>query len=376
MTQGKFRLRNIALALGVVGLLSFGLPMVGDWLAPEGGFVSRVQAEDSHSHTEGSTTSHGHSEGSSGGKPPWAGTPGGRNAFLSGGATGGHSSGGHSSGGSSGGHSSGGSSGGDSGHSSGGSSGHSGASGGGHSGGSSGGHTSGGHESGGGGKGKGKGGPQYGKSTHGSGEKHSGHVSGQHGSDHETGADRHFGGGSGLHGPGGVPEGIGNGKGGRRYWGGWAIPDEDGDGTPTQYAEDTSVFYINPGPGGGGSSRAANLSGTFRCSDVGAKASQAARFSKANMERGHEVQRLLNSDATAPDDEYREHALLANLQQEMLKPVPDPATVGTYIGVIAHTEVTPELVTHVCFHMCVPSADSAFMNEVAANANTVRLALK
>jgi hypothetical protein len=387
----------------MAGLFSAGLPIVADRLAPESGFVSEVHAQDTHSHDEGGTTSHGHAEGSSGGPPPWAGTPGGRSAYLGGGTTGGHDTGGTT-----GGHDSGGTTGG---HDSGGSSGHSGGggpppgkgpggSGGGHdTGGTTGGHdtggTTGGHDSGGcgggsgghsggGGCGGGGGGEEgmgkgymYGKETHGGGKKHVGHMSGQHGSPHETGADRHFGGGSGLGGIGGVPEGPGNGRGaGRRYWGGWVIPDDDGDGIPTQYAEDDSTLYFNPGPGGGGSSRAASLSGSFRCSDVGPVLAQKARFSDKNMERGHEVQTALQSDATSSDDEYREHALLASFQEEMLKPKPDPEVAGTYLGLIAHTEVTPGVVKDVCFHMCVPAGDAGTLEAVASIAEVVRVAVQ
>jgi len=395
MTNRGFRLSQLVLALGVAGLLSAGVPLMSGWLVLEGGLVSEAQAQDTHGHSEGGETSHGHSEGSSGGKPPWAGTPGGKPAYMSGGATGGHTTGGHDTGGTTGGHDSGGTTGGH--DSGGGSSGHSGGggpppgkgpggSGGGHdTGGTTGGHDSGGgsshasgggHSGGGGEEGMGKG-YMYGKETHGGGKKHVGHMSGQHGSPHDTGADRQFGGGSGLGGIGGVPEGPGNGRGaGRRYWGGWVIPDDDGDGIPTQYAEDDSTLYFSPGPGGGGASKAASLSGSFRCSDVGENLAQAARFSKSNMERGHEVQRVLQSDATSPDDEYREHALLASFQQEMLKPEPDPTVAGTYLGLIAHTEVTPALIEDVCFHMCVPSGDAITLEELASNAEVVRVAVQ
>lgn len=380
MTSKAFSYTQLAVALGVAGLLSAGLPVVTDWLGLDGGLVSEVRAQDTHSHDEGGTTSDSHAEGSSGGKPPWAGMPGGRNAYLGGGMTGGHDTGGTT-----GGHESGGSSG----HSGGGGpppgkgpggsgEGHSGGSGGHDAGGATGGHDSGGGSShaGGGEEGMGKG-YMYGKETHGGGKKHVGHFSGQHGSPHETGADRHFGGGSGLGGIGGVPEGPGNGRGaGRRYWGGWVIPDNDGDGTPTQYAEDDSTLYYSPGPGGGGASRAASLTGSFRCGDVGANLAQTARFSKANMERGHEVQRVLQSDAKSPDDEYREHALLASFQEEMTKPSPDPTVAGTYLGLIAHREVTPGLIRDVCFHMCVPAGGAETLEEMASNAEVVRVAVQ
>ena len=395
MTNRLSRLSQLVLALGMAGLVSTGLPIVADWLAVAGGLVSEVHAQDTHGHTEGGTTSHGHAEGSSGGPPPWAGTPGGRSAYVGGGTTGGHdtggTTGGHDTGGTTGGHDSGGGGGPPPGKGPGGSGGHSGGSGG-HSGGSgghetgdSGGGCGGGHSGGGSGGGCGGGGGDegmgkgymYGKETHGGGKKHVGHMSGQHGSPHETGADRHFGGGSGLGGLGGVPEGPGNGRGaGRRYWGGWVIPDDDGDGTPTQYAEDTSELYINPGPGGGGASRAASLSGSFRCSDVGPVLALEARFSNKNMERGHEVQRALQSDATSPEDEYREHALLASFQEEMLKSSPDPTVAGTYLGLIAHTEVTPVVVKDVCFHMCVPARDTGTLEAVASNAEVVRVAVE
>ncbi len=396
MTNGLSRLSQLVLALGVAGLVSTGLPIVADWLAVAGGLVSEVHAQDTHGHTEGGTTSHGHAEGSSGGPPPWAGTPGGRSAYVGGGTTGGHdtggttgghdtggSTGGHDTGGTTGGHDSGGGGGPPPGKGPGGSGGHSGGSGGhetgdsgGGCGGGGGGHSGGGGCGGGGGEGMGKG-YMYGKETHGGGKKHVGHMSGQHGSPHETGADRHFGGGSGLGGLGGVPEGPGNGRGaGRRYWGGWVIPDDDGDGTPTQYAEDTSDLYINPGPGGGGTSRAASLSGSFRCSDVGPVLALEARFSNKNMERGHEVQRALQSDSISPEDEYREHALLASFQEEMLKSSPDPTVAGTYLGLIAHTEVTPGVVKDVCFHMCVPARDTGTLEAVASNAEVVRVAVE
>lgn len=401
MTNRAFRLTRLAVAFGVAGMLAAGVPVLSGWLALDGSLIPEVHAQDTHGHSEGSTTSHGHSEGESGGKPPWAGMPGGKPAYMSGDAMGGHDSGGttggHDSGGSSG-HSGGGGpppgkgpggsggghetgdSGGDSGgttggHDSGGGSSHAG----GGCGGGGGGHSGGGGCGGGGGggeEGMGKG-YMYGKETHGGGKKHVGHMSGQHGSPHDTGADRHFGGGSGLGGIGGVPEGPGNGRGaGRRYWGGWVIPDDDGDGIPTQYAEDDSTLYFNPGPGGGGASKAASLSGSFRCSDVGENLAQAARFSKSNMERGHEVQSVLQSDATSPDDEYREHALLASFQEEMLKPAPDPTVAGTYLGLIAHTEVTPALIKDVCFHMCVPSSDASTLEELASNAEVVRVAVQ
>ena len=380
MTSKAFSYTQLAVALGVAGLLSAGLPVVTDWLGLDGGLVSEVRAQDTHSHDEGGTTSDSHAEGSSGGKPPWAGMPGGRNAYLGGGTTGGHDTGGTT-----GGHESGGSSG----HSGGGGpppgkgpggsgEGHSGGSGGHDAGGATGGHDSGGGSShaGGGEEGMGKG-YMYGKETHGGGKKHVGHFSGQHGSPHETGADRHFGGGSGLGGIGGVPEGPGNGRGaGRRYWGGWVIPDDDGDGTPAQYAEDDSTLYYTPGPGGGGASRAASLSGSFRCADIGANLARASRFAKANMERGHEAQRVLLSDAASPDEEHREHVLIASFQEEMMKPTPDPAVAGTYLGLIAHTEVTPVLVEDVCFHLCVEAGSRETAGQVASNAEAVRVAVR
>ena len=291
-----------------------------------------------------------------------------------GGSSGGQDTGGHDSG-STGGHDSGSTGGHDTGstggHDSGGGCG---------GGGCGGGGDSGGHSGGSGGKGGGRGDmvPHRGAEApgHGTRYQHKGHAAGTHGaaSAHAAGANR-FGGGSGVSGNSQVPEGVGRygagfasdslrTAGGFRYWGGWTLPGDptdpgDGsDGTVTPYLVTTTTTDIVPGPGGGPSINVRNvLDSSPRCEGVAAKMPATEQFGSANLRRLNGARSVIDP-ALAESGKLVSPYLMANLQEELVKPKPDPQLAGTYLGLVAKTPVTPEKVKQVGFQLCVVIADA------------------
>jgi hypothetical protein len=270
------------------------------------------------------------------------------------------------------------------GHDSGGSSGHSGGSGGagGHGGGpgASGGHG-GGHDPG------SEGGGEEAKG-HGTRMQHQGHASGTHGaaSAHQAGGDR-FGGGSGLRGNDQVPEGIGRyGAGfasdslrtaGRfRYWGGWTLPDDPTDpGTtdPTATTYLTSTGDFIPGPGGGPSINVRTvLDSSPRCEGVAAKMPSAEQLGSTNLRRLNAARSIV--DPELGSGKMPAPYLMANLQEELVKPAPDAQLAGTYLGLIAKAPVTPEKVKQVAFQLCVLIGDDE-AEKISAAAEQQRQAL-
>ena len=287
--------------------------------------------------------------------------------------TGGHDSGGHDSGGStSGGHS-------------GGSGGHAGGSGGAGGHGGSSGHD-GGHDS-----GSAHGG--YEAKGHGTRYQHRGHAGGTHGaaSAHAAGANQ-FGGGSGLRGNSQVPEGVGRyGAGfgtdslqtaGRfRYWGGWTLPGDpsdpgDGDGSVTPYlvtSTGTSTDIV-PGPGGGPSINVRNvLDSEPRCEGVAQKMPAAEQLGSANLRRLNAA-RGIADPGYASSGKMAAPFLMANLQEELVKPEPDAQLAGTYLGLVAKAPVTPEMVKQVGFQLCARIGD-AQAEQIASAAEQQRHAI-
>ncbi len=283
----------------------------------------------------------------------------------------------------------------------GGSGGHDTGSAGGHDSGSAGGHDSGsagGHESGGGCGGGGCGGADSGHTGgsgghaggsggggmiphrgneapgHGTRYQHRGHAAGTHGvaSAHEAGANR-FAGGSGLRGNSQVPEGVGRyGAGfasdsirtaGRfRYWGGWTLPDDptdpgDGtDGSVTPYLVSTTTDVV-PGPGGGPSINVRNvLDSAPRCEGVGPKMPAAEQFGSTNVRRLNAARGIVDPELAASGKLVSPY-LMANLQEELLKPTPDTQLAATYLGLVAKAPVTAEKVKQVSYRLCILIAD-------------------
>ncbi|HVC11418.1 MAG TPA: hypothetical protein VNE59_07265 [Burkholderiales bacterium] len=277
----------------------------------------------------------------------------------------------------------------ESGHGSGGEggSGGGGESGGGHGGGESGGESGGGH--GGGEKGDGKG-PRY----HGARAGHVGHEAGVHGGqgrggrgaeqeaiDEASGStSHHFGGGSELGGLEQVPEGPGQngysyGAGPQyqlRYWGGWSIP--DGGGTTPGEETTTVVTTTSEAPtstgGGGGSGMGLSLSGPMRCEGVSGSMSTAQRISGRNLERINGVQAMIGDPRMKPDTVAP--FLVANFQEELQKPSPNPTLAGAYLGIVAKQPVTPEMVQKVGATLCV-SVSTPQADAIAAAAEDQRL---
>jgi hypothetical protein len=270
------------------------------------------------------------------------------------------------------------------GHDSGGSSGHSGGSGG------AGGHGGGPGASGGHGGGHDPGSEGGGEETkgHGTRMQHQGHASGTHGaaSAHQAGGDR-FGGGSGLRGNDQVPEGIGRyGAGfasdslrtaGRfRYWGGWTLPDDPTDpGTtdPTATTYLTSTGDFIPGPGGGPSINVRTvLDSSPRCEGVAAKMPSAEQLGSTNLRRLNAARSIV--DPELGSGKMPAPYLMANLQEELVKPAPDAQLAGTYLGLIAKAPVTPEKVKQVAFQLCVLIGDDE-AEKISAAAEQQRQAL-
>jgi len=213
---------------------------------------------------------------------------------------------------------------------------------------------------------------------HGTRYQHRGHASGRHGAAtaHEAGGDR-FGGGSGLRGNGQVPEGVGRyGAGyaaqgpqtaGRfRYWGGWTLPDDPYGTDPTATTYLTSTTDVIPGPGGGPSTNVRKaLDSEPRCEGVAPKMAAAEQLGSKNLRR-------LNAARGIVDPELAESGrvvspyLMANLQEELLKPETDSQLAGTYLGLVAKEPVTADKVKQVSNQLCVRVSDEQAQRIAAA----------
>ncbi|ALX34865.1 hypothetical protein PATSB16_12770 [Pandoraea thiooxydans] len=290
-------------------------------------------------------------------------------------AGGGHDSGGGSSG--SGGHDSGRTGGHDSG---GGSSGHGGG-GGGHGGGGSGGGHEGGGETGG-----------TVEKGHGTRYGHQGHESGQHQGaiSHPTPGPDRFGGGSGVRGNSQVPEGVGRygsgaasmqdvGRTRLRYWGGWSNPSDpstppDSGTETTDPGTGTTTSDFIPGPGGG---PAVNVRGSLdsspRCQGVGPGMPAAQQFSGGNLLRLNEARGEVDP-ALAASGKIAAPYLMGNLQNELIKPTPNPELAGTLLGLVAKTPVTPAAVKRIGFLLCARMSDTQ-ADQIAKVAEQQRAAL-
>lgn len=283
--------------------------------------------------------------------------------------------GGHDSGGGGGG----GGGGGSGGHGGGGSGG-SGSGGGGHSGGSGGGGHDGGGETGG-----------SIEKGHGTRYGHQGHESGQHQGaiSHPTPGSDRFGGGSGVRGNGQVPEGVGRygsgasdtqgaGRTRLRYWGGWSNPGDpstppDPGTETTDPGTDTASDFI-AGPGGG---PAVNVRGSLdsspRCQGVGPGMTATQQFSGSNLLRLNEARGELEP-ALAASGKIAAPYLMGNLQNELIKPAPNPELAGTLLGLVARTPVTPAAVKRIGFLLCARMSD-AQADQIAQIAEQQRAAL-
>jgi len=216
---------------------------------------------------------------------------------------------------------------------------------------------------------------------HGTRYQHRGHASGQHGAAtaHEAGGDR-FGGGSGLRGNGQVPEGVGRyGAGyaaqgsqtaGRfRYWGGWTLPDDPTDpyGTdPTATTYLTSTTDVIPGPGGGPSTNVRKaLDSEPRCEGVAPKMPAAEQLGSRNLRRLNAARGVVDP-GLAESGRVASPYLMANLQEELLKPEVDAQLAGTYLGLVAKAPVTTDKVKQVGNQLCVRMSDEQAQRIAAA----------
>ncbi|VVE34019.1 hypothetical protein PCE31106_03792 [Pandoraea cepalis] len=273
--------------------------------------------------------------------------------------------------------------------------------GGGHdSGGSSGGHDSGGGASGhnGGGSGRGGGGHDAGGETGGTVEKghgtrygHEGHESGQHqgATSHPSPGAERFGGGSGIRGNGQVPEGVGRygsgaarledvGRTRLRYWGGWSNPDDPltppdpGTETTTPTTGDTADFI--PGPGGGPAVNVRNsLDSSPRCQGVSLGMTAAQQFSGSNLLRLNTARGEVDP-ALAASGKIAAPYLMGNLQNELIKPAPNPELAGTLLGLVAKAPVTAGAVMKIGFLLCARMNDTQ-ADQIAQIAEQQRMAL-
>jgi hypothetical protein len=223
---------------------------------------------------------------------------------------------------------------------------------------------------------------------HGTRYQHKGHAAGTHGaaSAHAAGANR-FGGGSGMSGNSQVPEGIGRygagfasdslrTAGGFRYWGGWSLPDDPtdpgGEPTPTTYL--TSTTDLVPGPGGGPSINVRNvLDSAPRCEGVAQKMPAAEQFGGVNLRRLNAARGVVDPELAASGKLVSPY-MMANLQEELLKPTPDAQLAATYLGLVAKTPLTPDKVKQVGFQLCVRIAD-AQADQIASAAEQQRRAV-
>ncbi|MGN6581503.1 MAG: hypothetical protein ACTHJ1_16165 [Bordetella sp.] len=260
-----------------------------------------------------------------------------------------------------------------------------------------GGHDSGGggHESGGSGGHGGGGGHEGGGETGGTVEKghgtrygHQGHESGQHQGaiSHPTPGSERFGGGSGVRGNGQVPEGVGHygsgasttedaGRTRLRYWGGWSNPDDPSTppDTGTEPGTDTASDFV-AGPGSG---PAINVRGSLdsspRCQGVGPGMTATQQFSGSNLLRLNEARGELEP-ALAASGKIAAPYLMGNLQNELIKPAPNPELAGTLLGLVARTPVTPAAVKRIGFLLCARMSD-AQAEQIAQIAEQQRTAL-
>jgi hypothetical protein len=362
----RTQIRKLSLAVaavfGVTALAMIGGPLVDR--DTDFRLVASAHAKD-----EGGTSG-GHTSGGSGGKG------GGESGSKGAGESGGHTSGGSS------------------GHTSGGSSGHT-------SGGSSGGHTSGGDSGGSSGHSSGgKGSPhttsaRHGmeQSAHGTKVGHEGHSSGVHGANathggkvsayHASGAARTFGGGSGLSTTESVMEGPARfapnstlsltetlqpgPKFTFRYWGGWTVPTDGGGDDGVVVAQ----VIVDPTPVGGGGGQLArlDLASAARCDGVGGNMPTRSFYTNANLGRLDAARKEIDPGYVAGRGES-DPAMMAAVQEALVDGRSDPVLVGTYLGMMSRTTVTPETVNRVAYRLCVPVNDAA-ANNIAEAAQQV-----
>lgn len=237
------------------------------------------------------------------------------------------------------------------------------------------GHSSGGHEEG-----------DSGKEQKGFGTRagHEGHSSGQHrvGERQGSGGSR-FGGGSGVSGSDQVPEGLvrersnalASDNGTRARLGeGWpdiATPPVDPD--PIVVAVPvTDPLDVTP-IGSGGSPSASSyglLSSPMRCEGVAPNMSLAQQWSSANFRRIKLGLRQLDPRQQL-NGRMDSLMVMVALQEEFGKKSPQPELLGTYLGLIAQTPVTPELIKQMAFELCAALPESE-MPEIARIANLQR----
>lgn len=109
-----------------------------------------------------------------------------------------------------------------------------------------------------------------------------------------------------------------------------------------------------------------------RCPPRGLQPHPATRMTGSNLGRIQTIARhLRQGQSNETGDESTARYLLADMQQELEQNAPDPALVGTYLGLISDTPVTPALVTAVSGSLCRPISASA-AEDIAAIAEEQR----
>ncbi|HQS00805.1 MULTISPECIES: hypothetical protein [unclassified Polaromonas] len=239
------------------------------------------------------------------------------------------------------------------------------------------GHSSGGHEEG-----------ESGKEQKGFGTRagHEGHSSGQHsvGEKQGSGGGR-FGGGSGVSGSDQVPQGLvrersnalASDSGTRARSGkGWpdipAPPPVDPQDPVVVIVPVADPLDVTPIGSGGSPSVSAYglLSSSMRCEGVAPNMSLAQQWSSANFRRIKLGLRQLDPKQQL-NGRMDSLMVMVALQEEFGKKSPQPELLGTYLGLMAQTLVTPELIKQMAFELCAVLPESE-MPEIARIANVQR----
>jgi hypothetical protein len=229
---------------------------------------------------------------------------------------------------------------------------------------------------------------------HGTKAGHEGHASGVHGANakhggqtstyYSTGAARTFGGGSGIVGLDGVMEGPARFAANSslsvtealqpgpkftfRYWGGWAVPDDGGDGGGVN--PPAVVDEGMPIGGGGGPLAGTSLPSAARCDGVGSNMPTKSFLTTANRTRLEAARMELDPEAGG-DRRGADPTLMANVQEALVDGKPDALTVGAYLGMMSRGTVSAATVKRIAFRLCAPMTDD-LAQRIAAAAEEVR----
>ncbi|TAL53882.1 MAG: hypothetical protein EPN80_13420 [Pandoraea sp.] len=193
-----------------------------------------------------------------------------------------------------------------------------------------------------------------------------------------------------MRGNGQVPEGVGRygsgaasmqdvGRTRLRYWGGWSNPSDpltppDSGTETTDPGTGTATSDFIPGPGGGPAVNVrSSLDSSQRCQGVAPGMAATQQFSGGNLLRLNEARGEVDP-ALAASGKIVSPYLMGNLQNELIKPAPNPELAGTLLGLVAKTPVTPTAVKRIGFLLCARMTD-AQADQIAQIAEQQRAAL-